>query len=163
MCQVILTISYIFRLPYHTLVKAAALFKETKLSAIIEALLNIVVSIILLNFWGLVGVAIGTLISMLYRTIYYIFFFSKHIIMINPVKSLTKIGLNILVCIAIVFATQNLIIQFATNVVLWIACACGITALSGVVIVGVNYIFFLSETKDIITFASSKFRKKNRG
>lgn len=83
--------------------------------------------------------------------------------MINPVKSLTKIGLNILVCIAIVFATQNLIIQFATNVVLWIACACGITALSGVVIVGVNYIFFLSETKDIITFASSKFRKKNRG
>ena len=154
---------YIYRLPYHTLVKAAALFKETKLSAIIEALLNIVVSIVLLNFWGLVGVAIGTLVSMLYRTIYYIFFFSKHIIMINPVKSLAKIGLNTLVCIAIVFATQNLIIQVATNVVLWVVCACGIAAVSGVVIVGVNYIFFRSETKQIISFATSKFRKKNRG
>ena len=42
------------------MVYAAGHFKETQLSSIIEAVLNIVLSVLLVLKFGLVGVAIGT-------------------------------------------------------------------------------------------------------
>ncbi|NLA84082.1 MAG: sugar isomerase, partial [Clostridiales bacterium] len=49
---------------------AAGHYKQTQMSAIIEMLLNIIISIALVFRWGLVGVAIGTFIAMAYRTCY---------------------------------------------------------------------------------------------
>lgn len=59
---------YSIRLPYNTMVLAAGHYKETQLSAIIEAVLNIGISVIFVFRFGLYGVAIGTLVAMVYRT-----------------------------------------------------------------------------------------------
>ena len=66
--------SYCLRLPYNAMVFAAGHYKQTQLSAIIEAVINIVVSVVLVSKWGLVGVAIGTFAAMTYRTLYLVLY-----------------------------------------------------------------------------------------
>lgn len=62
--------SYCLRLPYNIMVLAAGHYKQTQWSAIIEAVINIVVSVVLVFRFGLIGVALGTLAAMAYRTVY---------------------------------------------------------------------------------------------
>lgn len=77
---VIATASYCLRLPYNIMVLAAGHYKQTQCSAIIEATLNIVISIVTVFKFGLIGVALGTLIAMVYRTCYFAWYLSKNII-----------------------------------------------------------------------------------
>lgn len=65
---------YCGRESYRLLVLAAGKFKETNNGAILEAIINITVSLLLVNKLGLLGVAIGTFISVLYRLIYLIIY-----------------------------------------------------------------------------------------
>ncbi len=68
------------RIPYLTVVQAAGKYKETQWGAFVEAGLNITVSIILTIRFGIVGVAIGTLVANLFRTIHYSWFVSHHLL-----------------------------------------------------------------------------------
>ena len=72
--------AYCFRLPYNIMVLAAGHYKQTQWSAIIEAVINVAVSIVLVFNFGLIGVAIGTFAAMLYRTIYLVWYLKKNII-----------------------------------------------------------------------------------
>jgi len=66
--------------PCFTLTIAANQLRESRLGAYSEAAINIVVSIMLV-FWNpLVGIALGTLISVLFRCFFYIIFSGKHIL-----------------------------------------------------------------------------------
>lgn len=80
---------YCLRLPYNSIVLAAGHYKETQNSAIIESLINIVISITTVNSLGLVGIAFGTLSAMIYRTIYLVVYLSKNILF-RPIKGFLK-------------------------------------------------------------------------
>lgn len=69
----------ILRLLGNHMIRAIGHFRQTQLSAIIETVLNIVVSIVFVFYYGLIGVAIGTLVALLYRTIYFIYYISKNL------------------------------------------------------------------------------------
>lgn len=71
---------YCVRHPYLTLVYSTGSFEETKFGAAIEALLNITISAVLINFLGINGVIIGTLCANLFRTIQFALFTSKNIL-----------------------------------------------------------------------------------
>lgn len=58
------------RLPYNLMIFAAGRYRETQNNYIIATIINIVISVACVKVWGLVGVAIGTLVSMLYQTIW---------------------------------------------------------------------------------------------
>ena len=60
------------RLPYSSLVLAAGHFKETRKGAWVECISNIVISVLLVRAFGLIGVAIGTIVAMAIRTIEFI-------------------------------------------------------------------------------------------
>ncbi|MDD3392062.1 MAG: hypothetical protein PHE54_00720 [Bacilli bacterium] len=62
---------YIIMIPTNTFVTVNGLFKETKVSSIIEILLNLALSIILVNFLGIKGVLLGTVISSLLSNFLY--------------------------------------------------------------------------------------------
>lgn len=68
------------RSPYQSMILAAGHFKETQRSSFIEAIINIISSIILVNYFGLLGVVLGTIFSMVYRTLYLIIYLSKNIL-----------------------------------------------------------------------------------
>ena len=76
----ITTAVFCIRQPYLTMVQAAGKYKENKVGNIIEACLNIILSLLLVQRIGLLGVTIGTLVANLYRTIQYSIYMSKHLI-----------------------------------------------------------------------------------
>lgn len=96
---VIAEMFYCIREPYVSLAYSANKFKEIKKHAYIEAVLNIVLSLILVNKLGLIGIAIGTLIAMLYRTIYHVWYLRNNILkrsmMIFVKKMLLFIGASL--------------------------------------------------------------------
>ena len=59
---------------------SAGKFKEIKKPCYIEAIINIVISLILIKPLGLIGVAIGTLTAMIYRMVFHVWFTNKRII-----------------------------------------------------------------------------------
>lgn len=71
---------YCIREPYVTLAYSANRFKDFRKIAYIEAIINVVVSIMLVQKYGITGVAIGTLVSMFIRTIYQIYYLKNHIL-----------------------------------------------------------------------------------
>ena len=68
------------RYPADALVHIAGHFKQTQKSAVIETVINLVVSIALVRIWGIIGVLIGTIVSSIYRTNYLICYVNKNII-----------------------------------------------------------------------------------
>ncbi|HPJ01290.1 MAG TPA: polysaccharide biosynthesis C-terminal domain-containing protein [Candidatus Limiplasma sp.] len=84
----LLAIAFAFmciRIPYQTMVKAAGHYKQTQTAALIEAGINVVVSVTLVFQFGLPGIAIGTLAAMLYRTTYFALYLTKNILH-RPIK-----------------------------------------------------------------------------
>lgn len=67
------------RLPYQTIVEAAGYFRETRNGAILEAILNIGISIPMVCIIGLNGVVIGTVVSLAFRTTQYASFVDKRV------------------------------------------------------------------------------------
>ena len=70
---------YCYRDPYVATSYAAGHIKQVSKYAYLEAIINITVSLILVNLLGLPGVAIGTIIAMLYRTIMQAIYLSNNI------------------------------------------------------------------------------------
>ncbi len=100
---------YSIRKPYNSLVLAAGHFRETQIGAWIESISNIIISCMLVSKYGMVGVAIGTLVSISIRTIEIIYYASKRILE-RPVKEVCKKVIP-LVCasVPVLFICQNLV------------------------------------------------------
>lgn len=65
------TISFLLntiRIPSITYVNASGHFKQTRNGAIVEALISILLQLVLVNFYGIVGILIGTIAALLYRS-----------------------------------------------------------------------------------------------
>lgn len=78
---------YCIRQPYMTLVQAAGHYRQTKNGSAIEAILNVVFSLIFVKILGIAGVLIGTVIANSFRTIQYGTYISKNILK-RPVKEI---------------------------------------------------------------------------
>lgn len=77
---VVANLVYVLREPYRLLILAAGHFKETNFGSIAEAVLNLVISICLIKKYGLIGVAIGTLVAITYRMLYFVWYLKRNII-----------------------------------------------------------------------------------
>lgn len=82
---------YCVRDPYDAAIYAAGKFKETAVSAYIEAGINIVLSVTLVNWLGLEGIAIGTFTGMTFRMIYMIVYLSKNVVYRSWLKPLKRL------------------------------------------------------------------------
>lgn len=129
------------RLPYNLLILAGGHYKETQSNYVVASILNIVISIVLVNFLGLVGVAIGTLVAMLYQTIWMAIYDSKNLINWPFKKFLRQFMVDMITVIIIVLIGKFIIIDDFTWLN-WISYSVKITFLSGVVILLINLLFF---------------------
>lgn len=98
------------REPLNLLIISANKFKETNKGAAFEAILNIVISMVLLKVYGLVGVAVGTLIASVCRLSYFVVYLRKNIIYLDYKKIIKPfafaiIYIAILICIYLNFKT----------------------------------------------------------
>ena len=154
---------YCVRLPYQSAVYAAGHFKQTRNGAIIEAVMNIIISVILVFNYGLIGVAIGTLISMLFRTVQYIWYY--HIKLIQEKQGLKgeiiRLGISILeVALIIAFAALVPAVS-SSSYAAWILQSC-LVGIACTLIVGiVSIIFYRSECKELLSFMKRLLRRSH--
>ncbi len=108
------------QLPYNTVVQTVGHFRETQNSAIIEPLINIFVSVAMVYKYGLIGIACGTMVSMLYRFIYLSIYVDKNILKCNHSR-LIKISLYDIICyISIVCFSKLLVFEISTPFINWL-------------------------------------------
>lgn len=140
---------YCLRSPYNSIIFTANKFKETKLSSFVEAGVNIIISVALVPFCGLVGVAIGTLIAMIYRTIYFIVFLKKNIICFTYKSQIKRYVVTLSGYILTIISTS--FIQFAvSNYFSWFVFALLIGLISIVINVILNIILEWNDMKEIL-------------
>ncbi len=103
---------YCFRCIYSTISTNANKFIETQLGAILECVVNLILSLILTLAcdMGLLGIAIGTLAGMFVRYLAEVLFLSKNVINRSVLKAFKSLLVN--ACIA---AVSILICHFALN------------------------------------------------
>lgn len=97
---------YSIRLPYNYMIQSAGHFKQTQRSAVIEAILNIVVSVVFVKMFGLVGVSVAAAVAMIYRTVYFVWYLSRNILKRSKVKFLKNILVDIVTCFVMVISTK---------------------------------------------------------
>ncbi len=77
-------------LPCFNLPIAANKLKESRIGAYSEAAINLALSFALVFWDPLVGIAIGTLVSALFKSVYYIVFSAKNILKVKPGRLLAE-------------------------------------------------------------------------
>ena len=139
------------RKPYHNMTIAAGHFKQTQIAAYGEAIINIVLSIILVIRFGLIGVAVGTLTAATFRMIYYVIYLSKEICQRKISLFIKRQLVNAGICLVIY--SIGSIISFNwkyTGYFTWALCGVIVTCLAvGVTLFG-NYMFYRCDLLKIV-------------
>lgn len=141
--------AYCLRLPYNIMVLAAGHYKQTQASAIIEMLINIAISIFFVFKFGLVGVAVGTLVAMIYRTVYLAYYLSKNIIFRSIKHFVKHICVDAITGGLILILSSGLSLEHITYFS-WIIMAIKTAFLSSGVVLCVNLIFYKSLIREMV-------------
>ena len=147
---VIAEFMWVIRLPYSSITLAAGHFKETRKGAWVEAILNIGLSLILVWKFGIIGVAIGTLVAMFIRTIEFMYHTSKYILdrsIWYTFKRLLVITVEVLIVTIIVWLIPNIEV---TNYLTWIVQAIIVAVISTIVVVTINCMIYKENVKNVI-------------
>ena len=129
------------RLPYNIMILAAGHYKQTQSNYIVAAVLNVVVSILAVKAWGLVGVAIGTLIAMGYQTIWMAWYDSKHLIK-WPFKNFVKQLLVDTGTVALCAAASPIFSMRTVSYLGWFINAVEVAIIWLVLMIVINLIFY---------------------
>ena len=140
---------YLFRTPYNTLINVCGHFKETQISAFLEAGINIVLSILFVNLWGITGVVLATAVAMLYRLIYTAIYSKKKLYNYPASEFVKSIILAVLSFILVAVVIYYVDFSFINNYFIFFivgAVSVILFAIFQLLILGV---FYFSELKKI--------------
>lgn len=149
---------YCIRFPYNFMIQAIGHYRETQISAIIEVAINVAVSVVLVARFGLVGVAIGTFVSMTYRTVYMAWYLSKKILHRSLGYFFLHIVVDVLSVLITVLLTYRLEMRSVTYLS-WIFLAIQVFFICTAVIILLNVVFY---RKNIKWLWSSVFKSKRK-
>ena len=144
------------RLPYNILILAAGHYKQTQSNYIIAMILNIVVSIATVKMWGLVGVAIGTLIAMAYQTEWKAKYDSKNIICWPYKNILKQCGVDAITVIIASLATFK-IPMLSVSYVSWFLLAIEAFGIWLIISIVINTIFYRERVLSIFIRVKRRF------
>ncbi len=140
------------RVPYFVVVKAAGAYKETQNGAYISAVLNIIITVLLVFKFGLVGAALGTLVAMLYHTIYFIWFLQDNILVRKADIFFRHLLCDLLVT-ALSVAATNWFVHDCTSYLTWAILSAEVFVVVTLVSLGVNMVFY---RKQIVALVQRK-------
>lgn len=129
------------RLPYLLMILAAGHYKQTQWSSVIEALINVIISVCVVARYGLVGVAVGTFLAMAYRSGYLVWYLSKNILN-RPIKYFVRHCVVDVITCAIMIQSTKMFVVMPDGYVQWVILAIKIgiiCLLECVVINGIAY------------------------
>ncbi|MCR5251773.1 MAG: polysaccharide biosynthesis C-terminal domain-containing protein [Lachnospiraceae bacterium] len=137
------------RLPYNLLILAAGHYRQTQSNYIVAAAMNVVISVVCVLKWGLVGVAIGTLVAMVYQTIWMAAYDSKHLIH----RSMLCFAKNVLVDILVfsaVYLVSGLFSLSNTDYLSWARLAIKVLFVAVGISMIVNLVFYKNNMMSLV-------------
>lgn len=134
---------YCIRLPYNSIVLAAGHYRETQRSAVIEVVINIVISITTVVQYGLIGVAVGTFCAMAYRTVYLAVYLSRNILF-RPIENFIKHLFVDAMSFAAMMMIASLINLKVENYFQWILLAVILGIIFLLIILIINFLMYRS-------------------
>ena len=129
------------RIPYVVMILAAGHYKQTQSNYLITAFVNIIVSILLVIKYGLIGVAIGTLVSMLYQTIWMANYVSQKIIK-NSRNNFIKLFVTDIMTFIIILFSNSLVKMKNITYMAWILMAVKVAIISAFIMIIINLLFY---------------------
>lgn len=144
---IIITLAYAvqsIRNPYNTIIMSAGHYKQTQSNYIITAILNIVISIISVLHFGLVGVAIGTLIALLFQTCWQSWYIYANILKEKFWYFIKHMLIDILT-LTIIFAISINISLNSVNYISWLFMALKVFIINIILITIINIIVYRSK------------------
>lgn len=149
------------RLPYSSVTLAAGHFKQTNKGAWVEVFTNLIISIALVFKFGMIGVAIGTLVAMTIRTIEFMYHTSKYILkrsQIENVKRVIILMLETLIIVPIGFYISTFI--EVNSYMSWIGLAIVVGIIALLYVVTVNGIIYREDFKDLLNMIKRILQEK---
>lgn len=146
------------RLPYSILILAAGHYKQTQSNYIVAMILNIVISIATVKIWGLVGVSIGTLVAMVYQTVWMARYDLKNIICWPFKNFLKQFGVDAITVIVASLATFK-IPMLSVSYVSWFLLAIEVFAIWLVISILINIVFYRERVLSMFRRVKGRFVK----
>lgn len=132
------------------IIRAVGQYKETQKYAISQAIINIIISVILVDKLGIVGVLIGTFISHLYMDIKIISYMGKKILSESFNTTVKRLLLNCVVSIILVFIELQLVTITSTWSA-WFSQAIIIGIINTLIFLTINLFFDVNSFKCAVT------------
>lgn len=149
-----------FRVPYRSIVYAVGHYQQTRNGAIFEAILNITISVVMVYRFGLVGVAIGTLCAMAFRTFQYGLYLSKNIIIRDNMYFIGHIILSFITMAVIYFVSNLLIPSVINSWFMWVLYSCLVALFATVITVIINILFYRNDFYNTLFKLSNLAKRK---
>lgn len=146
------------RLPYSVMILAGGHFKQTQSNYIIAAIINIVLSVILVISFGLVGVAIGTLVAMMYQTIWMAFYVSKNFVKWPFKYFIKQIAVDALSVLLAILA-GSWISMSSISYLSWVLMAIKVALVWLAVMIPINLVFYKQYAIRPVYSIKEKFMK----
>lgn len=149
------------RIPALITINVAGHFKETQNGAILEAIINIVVSLTLFFFTdlGLYGLLIGTVCSYLYRTTDVILYTHKHLIKKIMRSTLKTYAVDLIASFLVIGLFYISKPVHVVSLIGWVLKACYISVASILIFLLVNLVFDKKKIVRTISFLHNKVLK----
>ena len=150
---------YCLTLPCYNLPIAAGKLKESRAGAYGEAVISAVVSVVLV-FWNpLVGVAGGALAAMLFKSVYLIVFSGKQILRTSPWKMLRNFAVSVAVLVAAALIGMWVADRLAVeNYFSWVLHGFAVVIFTGGAAVIVNWLLYPKTMEGLV----SRFRARGK-
>ena len=139
------------RTPYNIWILAAGRFKQTQRCHIIAAVLNLVISILAVSRWGLIGVAIGTLITMCYQTTWMMLYTTRKLVKVTIKHVFRQLIADATAVVFVFIATSSIVLE-DINYLSWFIMAVKVALITIACIAVVTLIFHARKIKQVIAF-----------
>ena len=154
--------AYAIRSPYNTLTLAAGHYKQTRNGAFVEAGINVVVSVVCVFVWGIVGVAIGTLAAMTFRTVQYAWYLSKNILKRSCMVFVKRVVVAVLISAVSIFLVSVLPKVAVVSYVTWVLFAVETAVAVATITFVFSFVFAKKELFDTMKYIKSTFLKRKK-
>lgn len=153
--------SQCFKTTYNIMILAGGHYKQTQKCHVISALLNLIISIFSVRKFGLIGVALGTCISMIYQMTWMAWYNSKNYICWPFTNFVKQILLDVLTAYIIILSTSWITLQ-ANTYLAWVVMAFKVAIIASIIVVLVAYCAYPDKMKKIFLMIKNKINKKTR-
>jgi len=149
---------YCLGIPYQIMILAAGHYQQTQYKFMIAAVLNIVVSVIAVKGLGLIGVAIGTLVAMIYQLFWMLHYNIKKLEIVVFSHTVKQWIGDMIISFLGIIVTNNIELENLAYSQ-WIIIAVKTALIWAAIIFGINVIFYRNKLFYIVKQVFKSYKK----